>query len=46
MPELNGGQLAFLIQGKFLREVTPLEKLRGQPFRISQVHEGIIEALG
>ena len=46
IPELNGGQLAFLIQGRFVREVIRLEKLRGQPFRISQVHEGILEALG
>ncbi len=46
VPELNGGQLAFLIQGRFVRQVIPLEKLRGQPFRISQVHAGILEALG
>lgn len=46
LPELNGGQLALLIQGRFLKQVIPLEKLQGQPFRISEIRAKIDEILG
>ncbi|MBK6768384.1 MAG: 2-oxoacid:acceptor oxidoreductase subunit alpha [Ardenticatenales bacterium] len=46
VPELNGGQLALLIQGRFLKPVIQLEKLQGQPFRISEIRAKIDEILG
>jgi len=46
VPELNGGQLSFLIQGRYVRPVVRLEKLRGQPFRITDIERKIAEMLG
>ncbi len=43
--ELNGGQLAFLLQGKFARKVLSYPKLHGQPFKISEVSQKIDEVL-
>jgi len=37
VPEMNLGQLAFLIRGRFLREVTQLNKVQGQPFKESEI---------
>ncbi len=39
VPENNTGQLALLIQGRFLRQVEPLNKVRGQPFRVGEILE-------
>jgi 2-oxoglutarate ferredoxin oxidoreductase subunit alpha len=46
VPELNGGQLSLLVQGRYLKAVTRLEKLQGQPFRISEIRAKIDEILG
>jgi 2-oxoglutarate ferredoxin oxidoreductase subunit alpha len=43
VPENNTGQLAFLIQGSFLREVTRLNKVQGQPFKESEILDAITE---
>jgi len=45
VPELNGGQLAMLLRARYLVDAQSFEKLRGQPFRIHQVYDAIVEAL-
>jgi 2-oxoglutarate/2-oxoacid ferredoxin oxidoreductase subunit alpha len=46
IPELNLGQLAFLIKSKFLVDVIQLNKMQGQPFKIVEIENKIIEVLG
>ena len=41
VPELNLGQLSFLLQAIFAVRVIRLSKVQGQPFRISEVEEKI-----
>ena len=41
LPEMNGGQLALLIQGRFLRPVISMPKVQAQPFRVSEVLDRI-----
>lgn len=43
--ELNGGQLAFIIRGKFLLDVISYTKIQGQPFKIGEVRAKIEELL-
>ena len=43
VPEINLGQLSFVLQGRYLREVVPLCKVRGLPFRAAEIHERIAE---
>lgn len=43
--ELNAGQLAFIIQGKFVTKVIPYNKIQGQPFKIGEVQAKIAEVL-
>ena len=43
--ELNSGQLAFLIRGKFVADVLTHNKIQGQPFKISEVKGKIDEVL-
>ena len=43
--ELNGGQLAFLIRGKFITDVISFTKVQGQPFKIGEVRAKIEEIL-
>jgi 2-oxoglutarate ferredoxin oxidoreductase subunit alpha len=43
--ELNSGQLAFLIRGKYAMDVESFSKIQGQPFKISEVAALIEEAL-
>jgi 2-oxoglutarate ferredoxin oxidoreductase subunit alpha len=38
--ELNMGQLRFLLRGRFLVDVKGLNKVRGQPFTISEIVRG------
>lgn len=45
VPELNGGQLAFLLQGTFAIEVLSLPKLHARPFRINEILSKINEIL-
>lgn len=44
--ELNGGQLAFVLQGTYARKVRTYSKLHGQPFKISEISQKIDEVLG
>ena len=46
VPELNLGQLAMLLNARFPVRVTPLSKVRGQPFKIGEIAEAISEMLG
>ena len=46
VPELNLGQLALLIQGKYPVRVIPLNKVQGQPFQIREIVAKIHSILG
>ena len=37
VPELNAGQLSFLLRGQFLADVRPMARVRGIPFRIAEL---------
>jgi 2-oxoglutarate ferredoxin oxidoreductase subunit alpha len=41
VPELNYGQLTSLLRAKFLAPAVLMEKLEGQPFKISEIRERI-----
>ena len=43
--ELNAGQLAFVIQGTFVKDVLRFNKVQGQPFKIKEVQASIMEVL-
>jgi len=43
--ENNLGQLAFLIQGRFLKKVHGLMKVKGQPFSAYEISRGIIQII-
>jgi 2-oxoglutarate ferredoxin oxidoreductase subunit alpha len=45
VPELNLGQLAFLLQGHFPVRVIKLNKVQGRPFQIREVADKIREVL-
>ncbi len=45
IPELNHGQLALLIRGRYLADVLSLSKLQGQPFTVSEIEAKIEELL-
>ena len=46
VPEMNLGQLALLLNGRFPVRVVPYSKVRGQPFKISEIANKIDELLG
>ena len=39
IPEVNLGQLRFLIRGRYLVDAVGLNRVRGKPFRISEIEE-------
>jgi 2-oxoglutarate ferredoxin oxidoreductase subunit alpha len=43
VPELNLGQLSRLLRERYLREVVPLCKVQGKPFKVSEIHDRIME---
>ena len=45
IPELNLGQLALLVRGRYLVDAISLPKVQGQPFKISEISERINEIL-
>jgi 2-oxoglutarate ferredoxin oxidoreductase subunit alpha len=45
LPEINMGQLALLLQGRLLREVISQTKVRGTPFKATEIYERIVEIL-
>ena len=46
VPELNAGQLRFLLQGKFARELTGFNKIQGKPFIVTELVEKIQKYVG
>jgi len=46
VPELNMGQLLFVLRAKYLAKATGLNKIQGQPFKIREIKDKIKEMLG
>lgn len=46
VPELNGGQLAFLLRGRFALNIQSFPKMHARPFKISDITSKIEELLG
>jgi 2-oxoglutarate ferredoxin oxidoreductase subunit alpha len=45
VPEMNMGQLCMLLRARYLVDARPLTKVQGQPFTISEIQDGINDAL-
>lgn len=45
IPEMNNGQLITLLKAELLLKVEGLNKISGQPFRISEIEDAILEIL-
>ena len=45
VPELNLGQLRLLLRGSFDYEFIGLNKVQGQPFKVREIHERIVQLL-
>jgi len=46
VPEMNLGQLALLLQGRFLKPVVSFPKVQGKPFFRFEIHQKIRELMG
>ena len=46
VPELNAGQLCWLLRAKYLAPAEGLNKIQGKPFLVSEIEAGIESALG
>jgi 2-oxoglutarate/2-oxoacid ferredoxin oxidoreductase subunit alpha len=46
VPELNAGQLRFLLRAEFLVDAIGLNKIQGRPFLVSEIESKIAEILG
>lgn len=46
VPEVNTGQLSFFMKAELVRPVHQLNKVRGEPFRSSEIEDKINEILG
>lgn len=46
LPEMNLGQLQFLIQSRYLIKVKSLSKVQGRPFHVKEIEDGILNLLG
>ena len=46
VPEMNLGQLAMLLQARYVQPVISMGKVRGRPFKISEISAKIEELLG
>jgi 2-oxoglutarate ferredoxin oxidoreductase subunit alpha len=46
VPEMNLGQLAFYLRGKYLVDVTNLPKVEGKPYKVSEIVGRVKEILG
>lgn len=46
VPEMNTGQLAFILRARYLLPVESVPKVTGRPFRIAELGKRIREALG
>jgi 2-oxoglutarate ferredoxin oxidoreductase subunit alpha len=45
VPEMNRGQLVTLLRSEYLIPGEPLTKVRGQPFKIAEIHDAIRERM-
>ena len=45
IPELNSGQLCLLIRARFLVDAVSLTKIKGRPFKVSEIRERILQLL-
>ena len=45
VPEINLGQLALLLRGKFLADMISYNRVRGLPFRAAELAEAIEEVI-
>jgi 2-oxoglutarate ferredoxin oxidoreductase subunit alpha len=45
VPELNMGQLSFLLRGKFALPIESFNKVEGKPFKIAELHAVILDTL-
>jgi 2-oxoglutarate ferredoxin oxidoreductase subunit alpha len=43
VPEMNLGQLSRLLRERYLIEVEQLSKVQGKPFKVSEIHDRIVE---
>lgn len=43
IPEMNLGQLALILKGRYSKDVIPFSKVQGRPFRISEIRARIEE---
>jgi len=46
VPELNGGQLAFLLRGRYALNIQSYTKVHGRPFTIGEIGRRVEQALG
>ncbi|GHF20809.1 2-oxoglutarate ferredoxin oxidoreductase subunit alpha [Kordiimonas sediminis] len=46
VPEMNTGQLKTVLRDRYLVDATPLNKVSGQPFKITEIQAAINAALG
>jgi 2-oxoglutarate ferredoxin oxidoreductase subunit alpha len=46
VPELNTGQLSWVLRAKYLVDAVPFNKIAGQPFKIAEIEGKIDEVLG
>jgi 2-oxoglutarate ferredoxin oxidoreductase subunit alpha len=46
VPELNGGQLAFVLRGRYALNIQSLPKMHARPFKINEIRQIINENLG
>ncbi len=45
IPEMNNGQLITLIKAEYLIDAKPLNKISGQPFKIKEIEDAILDIL-
>lgn len=45
VPELNSGQLCMLLRSRYLVDAVPMTKIKGRPFKVSEIRERILELL-
>ena len=45
VPELNLGQLSFIMKAEYLLDVIPMNKVQGLPFKASEIENKVIELL-
>jgi 2-oxoglutarate ferredoxin oxidoreductase subunit alpha len=45
IPELNNGQLSIILRARYLVDTLSMSKIKGQPFKINEIRERILELL-